>query len=236
LIGTDTRGRAVRQPPKATGVTTWARGGGRRAHDRRPMEEGGAGAGGCASAACHRPMARPCVTPRRHTVPTEPSLRPVVASVHHRRAHLGVRRRGRRGALGTTSRGVLVLAPNHFKVALVDWMFLKNLQLNYTEAWIPNLLVTLPSTTSTKALGCFDQPILHALRWNLRIFSAPRNSESRCWLEFSPLCTSNLECRPTWKWCASTNCTTFPLGEFEVFRWILENAPKVLDGQGRSKA
>jgi hypothetical protein len=134
FIGMNTRGRAVRRPPKATGVTAWARDGGRRAHSRRPMEEGGAGAGGCASAACHRPMARPCVTPRRHTVPTEPSLRPVVASVHHRRAHLGVRRRGRRGALGTTSRGVLVLAPNHFKVALVDWMFLKNLQLNYTEA------------------------------------------------------------------------------------------------------
>jgi hypothetical protein len=32
-----------------------------------------------------------------------------------------------------------------------------------------------------------------------------------------------------------TNCTTFPFREFEVFRGILENAPKVLGRQGRLK-
>jgi hypothetical protein len=47
-------------------------------------------------------------------------------------------------------------------------------------------------------------------------------------LHFSPFCTSNQQCRPTWKLCASTNCTTFPLGDFDMFRWILENVPKVL--------
>jgi hypothetical protein len=35
--------------------------------------------------------------------------------------------------------------------------------------------------------------------------------------------------------CALTNSTTFPLGDFEVFRSILDNVPKVLERQGRSK-
>jgi hypothetical protein len=33
---------------------------------------------------------------------------------------------------------------------------------------------------------------------------------------------------PAGELCASTNCTTFSLGDFEVFSEILENVPKVL--------
>jgi hypothetical protein len=38
-----------------------------------------------------------------------------------------------------------------------------------------------------------------------------------------------LKCHSTWKLCPMKNCTTFVLGEIEVFRWNLENAEKVLE-------
>jgi hypothetical protein len=45
---------------------------------------------------------------------------------------------------------------------------------------------------------------------------------------FSRISTLNLECHSTWNLCPSTKYTTFTFGEFEVFRWNLENAAKVL--------
>jgi hypothetical protein len=39
--------------------------------------------------------------------------------------------------------------------------------------------------------------------------------------------TQNWKCHPIWKLCPSTNWATFILVDFEVFRWILENATKV---------
>jgi hypothetical protein len=47
-------------------------------------------------------------------------------------------------------------------------------------------------------------------------------------LHFSRISTPNFQCHSTWKLCPSTKYTTFTLGEFEVFRWNLENAAKVL--------
>jgi hypothetical protein len=41
--------------------------------------------------------------------------------------------------------------------------------------------------------------------------------------------TQNLKCQYTWKLCPSTRWTTFIKVDFEVFRWILENAAKVPD-------
>jgi hypothetical protein len=52
---------------------------------------------------------------------------------------------------------------------------------------------------------------------------------------FSPFSTSNLKCRSTWKLFPMKSYTTFILGEFEVFRWNLENATKVLEGLWMSK-
>jgi hypothetical protein len=53
--------------------------------------------------------------------------------------------------------------------------------------------------------------------------------------DFSQICTPNLKCHSTGKLCPSTNCTTFILGEFEVFRWNLENLAKVLGWHRRVK-
>jgi hypothetical protein len=52
---------------------------------------------------------------------------------------------------------------------------------------------------------------------------------------FSHIYTPNIKCHSSWKLCPLTNCTTFILGEFEVFRWNLENAAKVLGDIGGSK-
>jgi hypothetical protein len=47
--------------------------------------------------------------------------------------------------------------------------------------------------------------------------------------KFSHIYTSNSKCHSTWKLCPSTNCTTFTLEEFEVFRRNMESAAKVLE-------
>jgi hypothetical protein len=47
------------------------------------------------------------------------------------------------------------------------------------------------------------------------------------WPCFSPFSTQNLKRHPTWKLCISKNWKTFILGDFEVFRWNLENVAKV---------
>jgi hypothetical protein len=44
---------------------------------------------------------------------------------------------------------------------------------------------------------------------------------------FSSFCTKNFKCQSTWKLCPSTRWRTFIKVDFQVFRWILENAAKV---------
>jgi hypothetical protein len=59
------------------------------------------------------------------------------------------------------------------------------------------------------------------------VFMAPMNSKFFSWPSLSPFSTQNLKCHSTWKLCPSKNWTTFILGDFEVFRWNLQNAAKV---------
>jgi hypothetical protein len=64
---------------------------------------------------------------------------------------------------------------------------------------------------------------------------APMNSKSCSWASFSPFSTQNLTCHPKAKLCPSKNWTTYILGDFEVFRWNLENAAKVLEEVQRQR-
>jgi hypothetical protein len=45
-------------------------------------------------------------------------------------------------------------------------------------------------------------------------------------MRFSPIISSNFKCQSIAKLCALTFYTFFPLGDFEVFREILENVLK----------
>jgi hypothetical protein len=47
------------------------------------------------------------------------------------------------------------------------------------------------------------------------------------WPSYAFFSTQNLKCQWTWMLCPSKNWTAFILGDFEVFRWNLENAAKV---------
>jgi hypothetical protein len=69
-----------------------------------------------------------------------------------------------------------VLACFQIGLAPFDQDFLKFLQLKCSRQCIPKLFISLPSTTSRKALGCFSQPNLHALHAKLEIFRALVNS------------------------------------------------------------
>jgi hypothetical protein len=84
----------------------------------------------------------------------------------------------------------------------------------------------LPSSIMPKALGF----LFTGLNTNCRESQAKTQRQwivtQRLVLKFSPLCTQNLQCQSSWKLCALQNCTFFLLGDFEVFRGILENVPK----------
>jgi hypothetical protein len=59
---------------------------------------------------------------------------------------------GRPTWLGATSRACSCSRANHFNVTLFDCWFLKILQLKCSKQCIPKLYISLPSTTSRKAL------------------------------------------------------------------------------------
>jgi hypothetical protein len=71
-----------------------------------------------------------------------------------------------------------------FRIASFHRDLLKNFQLKCTKVLIKNLLISLPSTTSTKAHRGFEQHVLHKLLTKLRLFIAPVKSNYWHWPRF----------------------------------------------------
>jgi hypothetical protein len=67
-----------------------------------------------------------------------------------------------------------------FQVALFKSVFLQMFQQKWSKVSIPKLCTTLPSTTFSKALGSFSQPVEHKSQVKFAVFWAPVNSNMRC--------------------------------------------------------
>jgi hypothetical protein len=201
----------------------------RRAATPWPMAGGGAPASVWELDAWHRPR----LGARHPYIATVPAAR---ASDRRSVRGLSVHAYGGWGRRAATmSRAWARTSPIWNSLSPVQARFSQNFWTEWTNIWIPKLFTTLPSISLPKALGRFSQPILHKLHAKIIDFWAPMNSNKGVDLHFSPFCTSNQQWHSTWKLCPLTNYTTFTLGDFEVFRWILDNAAKVSGDIGGSK-
>jgi hypothetical protein len=207
-----------------TGASTWAQRRWQRAADRRPIVKGGSHAGECGEAVWHRsrPLAR--VMSLRSTVAT------TLASDRGFSGALACARD--RGTAGTTWRagvrrrvGARALAPNRFKQPLSKRNFSKIPNKSAQDFEYESCSATYPLPVLQKLYGGLINRSSIKCTETWQKTRHPWIVDQHVDLHFSPLSLANQQCHSTGKLCASTNCTTFPLGDFEVSREILENVP-----------
>jgi hypothetical protein len=80
--------------------------------------------------------------------------------------------------------------------ALFDHDLLYILKPKCTKLWIQNMLILLPSTTSTKAHRGFEQQVLHKLLAYIEFFSTPVNSTQLQLTKFFTIFHSKFEMPP----------------------------------------
>jgi hypothetical protein len=149
-------------------------------------------------------------------------------------AFLGVCvRRGRHGAPGDVARagwlGFVLTWP--CSTAFFSHFCYRSEPSGNKESYISLIPLQLLQMSYGVLLNQFCKKRMPTCRFSGRWWIVPASVDQT----LSPNSTSNWTCHSTWKLCPSTNYTTFTFGEFEVFRWNLENAAKVLELTWMSK-